>query len=137
MDGNGLALVQPRTKIFALQHARETVASAKADYFIAGKLVEPFAVVANFGFFFVEDFENLFEIRFGIRIHLLTGERRASFGLSRGVTNHRGEIANQEDRGVTKILKVFQLAEDYGVSQMDVRGRRINAEVDAQGLSGL
>src|SRR5712692_2356214 len=137
MHGNRLVIRKTRMKIFALQHPCKTVASAKADYFIAGKLVEPFAVEVDFGFFFVEDFENLFEIRFGVRVDLLARERGASFGLSRGVTDHCGEIADQKDSRVTEILKVFEFAKDYSVSQMDVRGCRVHAEVDAQGLAGF
>ncbi len=107
MQGNGLAFVQPRTKIFAFQHTRQAVVRTEPNDILGGHFAEPFAVVTDFCFFLVEYFENLGEIRFGVSVHSFAGERRARFGLSRGIADHRREITDQENRGVAEILKMF------------------------------
>src|SRR6266436_319607 len=127
MHGDRLIVRKARTKIFALEHPGETVTSAKADYFIAGEFVEPFAVVADLSFFFVEDFVNLGEISLGIGVDLLARERGTSFGLPGWVSNHRGEIADEEDGGVAEVLKMFQFAKDDGVAQVKIGGRGVDA----------
>ena len=98
---------------------------------------EPFAVVADLGYFAVEDFEDLLEIRLGIGVDLLARQRRARFGYARGIANHRGEIANQKDGGVAQILKMFQLAQHDGVAEVEIGGRGVHAEIHAQRLPGF
>jgi hypothetical protein len=137
MDGNGLALVQPRTKILSLQHARQPVVRTKAHDVFGGHFAEPFAVVANFGFFAVENFVNLFEISLGIGVDLLAGQRRARFRYARRVANHGRKITNQKNGGVAEILKMFELAQDHGVAKMKIRGGGVHAEINAQRFSGL
>ena len=69
----GWLLFEARAEVFAFEHAREAVVAAEADDVVAGKFVEPFAVVADFGFLAVENFEDLREIGFGVGVHLLRG----------------------------------------------------------------
>ncbi len=137
MDGNGLALVQARTKIFALEHTCQPIVRTNAYDVFGGHFAEPFAVVANLGFFAIEDFENLLEISLCICVDLFSRQGRAGFRYARGVANHRGEIADQKDGGVAKILKVFELAKDHGMAQMKIRRRGVHAEINAQGLAGF
>ena len=137
MHGNGLALVQPRMKIFALQHASQPIVGTQTDDIFGVHFAEPFAVVADFRFFLVEDFVDLREIGFGIGVDLFARQRGSRFRNASGVTNHRGKIANQKDRGVAHVLKMLQLAQDHGVAQMKIGGRGVHAEIDAQGLAGF
>ena len=137
VDGNRQVFFQARTKILALQHARQAVLPAEPNHLRTGKLAEPLAVVANFGFLAVEDLEHLFEIRLRVRIHLLARQRRPRFGLACGIADHGRKIADQKNCGVAHILKMFQLAQHNGVAQMYVRRRWIHAEIHAQRLSTL
>jgi len=57
--------------------------------------------------------------------------------LASGVADHRREIANEENRGVSEVLEVFQLAKDHGVAQMNIRRGWVHAQIDAKRLSGL
>ena len=116
VDGNGLIAREAGAKIFAFEHAGEAIVAAEADDFVAGEFVEPLAVVADFGFLGIEEFEDLCEVSLGVCVHLFAGERGTGFGLPGGVADHRGEIADQEDGGVAEVLKVLELAEDHGVS---------------------
>ena len=134
-NGNRVVALETRAKILAFEHARQPVMAAQADDVVAGELVEPLAVVANFGFHGIEEFEDLREVSLSVCANLFACQRRAGFGLSRGVANHRGEIANQEDGGVSKVLKMLQLAEDDGVAEMNVGRRGVHAEIHAQGCA--
>ncbi len=87
--------------------------------------------------FAVEDFVDLLEIGFGVGVHLLARQRRARFGLAGGIADHRGEIADQENRGVAHFLKMFQLAQHDGVAEVQIRRGGIDAELDAQRLAGF
>ena len=48
------------------------------------------------------------------------------------VTDHPGEVADQEQDLVTQLLKLAQLVYQHRVSQMQVRRRGIEAGLDAQ-----
>src|SRR5712692_6855080 len=137
MNRNRLLILQARTKIFALQHAGKAIVRTEPNNVFSRHFAEPFAVVANFSFFAVEDFEDLSEVGLGIRINLLSGQRWAGFGLSRWVTNHRRKVANQENRGVAEVLKMLELSNDDRVAEMNVGRSRVHAEIHAQGFSGL
>src|SRR5947207_5848600 len=137
MHGNGLAFVQPRMKIFALQHASHPIVRTQADNIFGGHFAEPFAVVADFRFFLVEDFVDLRKIGFGIGVNLLARQRRAGFRYARGVANHRRNIANQKNGGVAKVLKMLELAQNHGVAQVKIWGRGIHAQIGAQRLAGF
>ena len=137
MNGNRLLVCETRTKVFAFEHSRKAVVGAKLHNFRTGKFVEPFAVVADFGFAFVEDFENLVQIRFRIGIDFGAGKRRTRFRAAGGIANHRREIADEKYGGVAHVLKMLQLAQHHGVAKMNVRSGGIDAEINAQGNAGL
>ena len=107
VDGDGVAFVETLAEVFAFEHAGETIVRAEADDGFGGELGEPLAVVADFGFGGVEDFEDLREIGFGIGVYLFASERRAGFGNAGGVADHGGEVADEEDGGVAHVLEVF------------------------------
>ncbi len=52
-----------------------------------------------------------------------------------GSPDHRGEIADQENRRVPQILKMLQLAQHHGVAQMNIGRRGIHAQLHAQWLA--
>ena len=137
MHGDRQVLVEARAEVFAFEHAREAIVAAEAHDVIARHFAEPFAVVADFGFFAVEDFVDLREIGLRVGVHLLASERRARFGLAGGIADHRGEIADQENGGVAQILKMLQLAQHDGVAEMNIGRRGIHAEIRAQRLTGF
>src|SRR5256885_11495088 len=67
---------------------------AKLYNFRTGKFVEPLAVVADFGFVFVENFENLVQIGFRVRIHFFAGKRRTRFRAARGIADRKSTRLN-------------------------------------------
>ena len=135
VDGDGQILREARAEILALEHAGQAILGAETDHFVAGEFAEPFAVVADLGALAIQNLVDLFEIGFGVGAHLFAGERRARFGLAGGIADHRGEIADEEDGGVALILEVFELAQHYGVAQVQIGRGGIDAEFDAQRLA--
>src|SRR5690242_2167893 len=111
--------------------------AADADDVVAGELVEPLAVAPDFGFLGIKKFEDLREVSFGVGFDLFAGERRTGLGLAGGVANHGGEITDKKNGGVAEILKMFELAKDDRVSEMNVGGGRVHAKIGAKGLAGL
>ena len=111
--------------------------AAEPHHVVTRHFAEPFAVVADFGFLAVENFVNLGEIGLSVRIYLLARQWRPRFRLPGGIADHRRKIADQENCRVAHILKMLQLAQHHGVTQMNIRRRGIHAEIRAQRLSRL
>ena len=59
-------------------------------------------------------------------------ELRPSDRAAARVADHRGKIADDEDRFVSEVLKLAQLSQDDGVAEMQIGARRIDAELDPQ-----
>jgi len=89
-----MPFVEALAEILALEHAGEAIVGAEADDGFSGEFAEPLAVVADFGFGGIENFEDLGEIGFGVGVDLFAGERRARFGNTGGIADHGGEITD-------------------------------------------
>ena len=137
MNGNRQIRVQARTEIFTFQHACQPVMRAKPHHVVAGHFPQPFAVVAHLRLLAIENFVDLLQISLGVRVDLFLAERRPGLRLSGGVTNHRGKIPDHEDRRMPHVLKMFQLAQHHRVAKMNIRRRRVHAQVHAQRFAGL
>jgi hypothetical protein len=57
---------------------------------------------------------------------------RARRGAAAWIANHPGEIADDENSLVTEILKLAQLAQNDGVTQMNIGRRWIDTEFHAK-----
>jgi hypothetical protein len=70
----------------------------------------------------------------GLRIvdNLLSRQRRSSHVLAGRITDHSGEVANQEHHVMTKVLEMPQLVDQYGVPEMQIGCGRIKAGLDPQ-----
>ena len=118
MHGDGLFFLKTFVEVLALEHLRDRHLGSQTNPDFRFDLVEPFAVEAHLG---LERIENLVDLRHvGLRVaHDLFGtERRAGGRASGGISNHAGEIANQEDDRVPEILKMFQLPQKDGVAEV-------------------
>ena len=99
-------------------------------------MVQPFAVEADFGLVAVENLEDLRLVGFGVGVDLLAGERRARGDAARGIADEAGEVSDEEDDGVAHVLKVLELADEDGVSDVEVGRGGIEAGLDPHGLAG-
>ena len=57
--------------------------------------------------------------------------------LPRGVADHPGEVADQEDHLVAQVLELPHLVEQHGVADVQVRRGRVEAGLDAQRAARL
>ena len=128
---------QARAEILAFEHARQAIVRAQANHVVPGEFSEPLGVVADLGIFPAQNFVHLFEIRLRVGVHLLARQGRARLGLAGGIADHRREIADQKNRRVAQVLKMFQLAQHDGVAQVQVGRGRVHAQLHAQRLAGL
>ena len=80
----------------------------------------------------IEDLEDLVAVGFGVALDLLARQRLAGLGSSGGIADHRGEIADEENYGVSRVLKVAQFLERQAVAEMQVGRGRIHPELDPE-----
>ena len=80
----------------------------------------------------IEDFERLLLKALRVAHHLVVRELRARLRAAGRIADHRGEVADDEDRLVPEVLKLPQLRQRDGEAEVDVRRGRIDAELDVQ-----
>ena len=137
MQGDGLFFHETLVKVFALQHLRDSEFGGQADDAFVAQLVEPLAVEADFGFVAIENLEDLRLVGLGVLIDLLARQRRAGDRAASGIADEAGEISDEEDDGVAHVLKMFELAHEHGVAEMEVGRSGIEAGLDPHGRAGL
>ena len=137
MNGNRLLGRVALVKVVPLQHARHGVLGGEADHAGAAKLVQPVGVENHLGLFRVEYLENLFLVGLGVPEHILAGQYLAGLRLAGRIADHAGEVADQEVDLMAQLLKLAQLVDQYGVTQVQVRGGRIEPGLDLEGDTGF
>ncbi len=131
-DGNrrfrGVALGE----VVAFEHPRDGHLAGKLQRVEHRHFAEPLAVAAHFGLFGIENFERLVEVGFRVLVDFLFRQNRASGGTTGRIADARREVADDEHRLVTELLKLAQLVEDDHVPEREVGARRIDAELHAE-----
>src|SRR5438874_11341955 len=103
-------------KVFALQHLRDGIFRGQADEIVGGELREPAAIEIHYGLLAVQNLEDLRLVGFRVARDFFRRKRRTGGRASRGVADHAGEIADEENERVTHVLKMFQLAVEHWVA---------------------
>jgi hypothetical protein len=124
-------------ELVAFEHLRDGEFSGEADDALETEFVQPLGVETDFCLLAVEDAEDLVGVSICILVNLLARERLAGDGAARGVSDERGEIADEEDDLMAEVLKVFELAHQDGVAEMEVGCGGVKPGFDAQGDAGL
>ncbi|MNO92590.1 hypothetical protein D3C76_841710 [compost metagenome] len=137
MNGDRLVGRVALIEVIALEHASHGVLRSQANEVGRAHLIHPGGVERHLGLGRVENLENLGLVGLGIFEHLLAGQRRTRCALAAWITDHPGEVANQEDHLVTKLLELAQLVDQHGVPQVQIRGSRVEACLDPQRLATL
>ena len=123
----GFCSVVPLMEIVPLEHPRDIVMRAQMDQRFRGHRTHPPAVELHQGLRRIENFEDLPLVGFGIFQHLLLRKRDARLRLAGRITDHAGEIADQEDHLMSEFLKVLELVDQDRMAQMQIRRGRIEA----------
>src|ERR1700712_4892501 len=137
MDSDRLVRLVTLVEIIALEHARYGVLGGQANEISRTELIHPSGVESHFGLGRIENLENLRLVGLGVVQDLLASQRRASSALAARITDHSGEVADQEDHLVTQILKLAQLINKHRMPQVQIGRRRIETGLDAQWLPAL
>src|SRR6266446_9738772 len=135
MHRNWLLGMEALMEVFTLEHLRDRVLGGQSDEIFGGKLREPTAVEIHYCFFWTENPENLCLVGFGVLRNLLARQRRPRSRASRRIADHSGEIPDQKNDRVSEILKMFQLAQQHRVPQMQIGRGRIKARLHSQRLA--
>src|SRR5581483_8015972 len=135
MQGNWFFIFEPLMKVFALDHLGNGELCRKPDPVCRLYFVEPLGIESNLGLLRRKNLINLRHVSFGIAGDVFRAERRPRRGTPGRIANHPSEIADQENRRVPEILKVFQLAQNHRVPKMEIRRSGIHAELHAKSLA--
>ena len=119
----------------SLQHPRYRVLRGEPDHVGEGEAAEPFGVVAHLGSLWIEDPKRLLLVGRHEPLDLLRGDHGPGRRAAGRIADATREVPHHEDPHVPQVLKLAHLPERDGVSQREVRGGRIDAELDAQRLS--
>jgi hypothetical protein len=84
----------------------------------------------------IQNLENLFFVGARVLDDFIARERLAGDVLPGRISDHAGEIADQEDAFVPEFLKLAQLVEQDGVPQMQVGRGGIESRLHAQRSPG-
>ena len=127
-----MPLAEAILEILALHHLVQRDARVEADHVEEIHFLEPRAVVNDLGLRFVEHEKRLLGVGIRIRHDLLVSQRRARGRATTRITDHRGEVANDEHDVMSQLLKLLQLPQTDRMTEMNVRRSRIDAELDAE-----
>ena len=122
-------------EVVAFQHAGHGM--TRGDFDEPGRLhlPEPARIEIDPGLLAIEDLEVLILVGLGICFDLSASQRR-SRGIAPGwITDHPGEVANEERDLMTKRLELAHLVDEHRMTEVKIRSGRIEASLDPQGLS--
>ena len=120
-------------EIIPLHHASDSIVRSQLNQSIGCHRSHPSTVKFNGGFAGVENLEDLSLIGRGIVPHLFFGQGFTGFGYAGRISDHPGEITDQEDDLVAEILKVLQFMDQDRMPKMKVRCRWIKPRLNTQG----
>ena len=119
-------------EVVALEQAGDAHLRRNFDQLRHVQFVHPFAVEADLGQLAIENLVSLFAIGISVALDLVAREGLARLGASSWIADHRGEVADQENYGVARILKLAQLLERQAVTEMQIGRGRIHPELDPE-----
>src|SRR6266550_6356739 len=105
-------LGDPLMKIFPLEHLLQRDPAIEANDIFETHCPEPVAITDNLGAHWIENFERLFSISFGISQDFIVRQVGTGDRTTTRVANHPGEVADDEDGLVTEILKLPKFTKD-------------------------
>jgi len=119
-------------KIAARRHLLDREAFCQFRDLLEAELVEPFRIVMDLGRAEIDDLACLVEIAFEIILDIFPCKHRALVYLIRRIAYLSREITDDKDHSMPEVLKISQFSQRNGATKMDLRARRVDAELDAQ-----
>ena len=124
-------------EIVALEDARDGEMAEQAQEVFHLKVENPIGVVRQGGFLGVEDLESLVYVGLRIYLDLLARKLRTRAVAARRIADKGCAVTDDERHLMPQVLELTQLAQRDSVSDMDIGGRRIDAQLDVQRFSPL
>jgi hypothetical protein len=122
---------EPLGEVLALDDLSDGRSPRETEQVLHGHR-EPLAVAAHLDPLAIEHCERLLDIRARVGVDLLRGDDRSRLGAAAGVAHPRRVVTDDQHHGVTEVLELPQLAQNDGMAEVDVGGRRVDAELRAQ-----
>jgi len=85
----------------------------------------------------IEDAGDLLDVALRVGVDLVLAQSRPRDRLARRITDHRGEVADDQHGDVTEVLEAAQPAQHDREAQVDVGGGWVDAELHPQRPAGL
>ena len=124
-------------EIVPLEHPRDRICRREPDDIRKLHLTEPLRVIDYPRFVRIENLRGLFEIGLAVFARFLERKLRPRFAFARRVAYHRREIADDENRLVSEVLKLAKFMQDNGMADMQIRPARVAAQFHLERFSGL
>ena len=124
--------VEAFAEVVALQHAGQRVFRRQLDHARRAERPQPFVIEANLGFLRVEDLEHLPLVGPRVLVDLFMRQRGPGDLLPGGISDHPGEIADDEDDAMAELLEVLHLADHNRVAEVEVGRGGIESDFDGQ-----
>ena len=135
-EADGDALFVAFGEVVAFEHAGDIDLAVEAKEIEAGEFGEPFSVAAYFGFLGIEYFEDLVSVGFGVLLDGFGIEGWAGFGASGGIADASSVISDDDDSEMASVLELADFGEDESVAEVEVGGRGVETEFDAERTTG-
>ena len=133
-DGDAVAVAA--REVVPLEHPGHGGAGGEAQHVLDAHRAQPLGVAADLEGIVEEDPARLLHVGGGVGLDLLLREPGPGRRPARRVTDLGGEVADDQDRGVTELLELAQLAQHDREAEVDVGRRRVDAELDPQRAAG-
>src|SRR2546421_2169931 len=126
-------LVLPTSlEVLPLEHASEGIPGGELDQARRPEWNQPFAVEAHLGAVVIENAEHLLLVRLGVGGDLFLAQRRTCRVAPRRISDHPGEVPDQEDDGMAQLLEAPHALERNRMSEVQIGGGGIESHLDPQ-----
>ena len=132
VDRNRLAGLVPLLEVAPLEHLRHVVARSEPDQPVGAERAQPAGIEVDHGLVAIEDREDLRFVGLGVGRDFIDRQRRTRLGSAGRIANHSREVADDEDDAMPEILKVLHLANEHGVTEVQVRSGRVETHLHRQ-----
>ena len=131
-DGDrGVALVA-LGKVVAFQHACDSHLACQLEAVLEAHIIEPLAIIDDRGLVLVENLEGLHQISLRVVDDLILSQDGACIRATRGITDQRGKVANDENGFVAEVLELAKLIKYDEMAEGEIRASRVDAKFNAQ-----
>src|SRR6185295_11322938 len=129
--------LKPLFEVVTLQQLGDRRLSCQTNKVVGAEFCKPFVVESDFGALSIEQLEDLLFVGLGVLVDLFAGQRGSGCRAPGGIADHPGEIADQKNDRVTELLEVPHLADEHGVTEVNVGRSWVEAGLHAQRFSGF